>query len=187
MKINSDKSTQITFTLRNSTCPCVTINNSPIPVKIEIKYLGLHLDQTLTWKTRVKAKMQQLALKIQQMNWLIGRKSQLSIENKVLPYKRIIVPIWTYGIELWGCAKPSNTEIQQTFQSKTLRAITNAPWCVSNQTLHNDLCVPLVQDVIKSRATKYRNRNLNHQSHLVDDLFAIGKNLQICNRKKNLQ
>jgi hypothetical protein len=27
-------------------------------------------------------------------------------ENKVLLYKAILKPIWTYGIELWGCAKP---------------------------------------------------------------------------------
>jgi hypothetical protein len=31
------------------------------------------------------------------------------------------------AIELWGCAKPSNTKILQSFQSKTLRSITGAP------------------------------------------------------------
>jgi hypothetical protein len=42
------------------------------------------------------------------MNWLINKKSQLSLENKITIYKAIIKPVWTYGIELWGCSKPSN-------------------------------------------------------------------------------
>jgi hypothetical protein len=41
------------------------------------------------------------------MNWLIGRKSKLAVENKILIYKAIIIPIWMYGLELWGCASKS--------------------------------------------------------------------------------
>jgi hypothetical protein len=62
-----------------------------------------------------------------------------SLENKITIYKAIIKPVWTYGIELWGCSKASNTKILQTFQSKTLRKLANSPWCISNLTLHNDL------------------------------------------------
>jgi hypothetical protein len=87
------------------------------------------------------------------MNWLIGKCSQLSLENKVLLYKAILKPIWTYSIELWGCAKPSKTKILQTFQSKTLRDITGAPWYVSNKTIHEDLNIPLITDVIKNTPT----------------------------------
>jgi hypothetical protein len=83
---------------RRTSCPQVTINNSIIPTKTEIKYLGLHLDQKLTWKTHIRMKRQQVRLKARQMNWLIGNRSQLSLENKVLLYKAILMPIWTYGI-----------------------------------------------------------------------------------------
>jgi hypothetical protein len=68
--------------------------------------------------------------------------------KQTLIYKVILKPIWTYGIELWGCAKPSNIKILQTYQSKTSRMITNAPWYVSNQTLHDDLKIPFISDVI---------------------------------------
>jgi hypothetical protein len=33
----------------------------------------------------------------------LNRKSKLSLENKLFIYKHILKPIWTYGIELWGC------------------------------------------------------------------------------------
>jgi hypothetical protein len=38
------------------------------------------------------------------MYWLLGRQSQLSTTNKLLLYKTILKPIWTYGIQLWGTA-----------------------------------------------------------------------------------
>jgi hypothetical protein len=43
--VNPSKSTQITFTTRRAICPQVSINNFPIPIKQEVKYLGLHLDK----------------------------------------------------------------------------------------------------------------------------------------------
>jgi hypothetical protein len=86
---------------------------------------------------------------------LINRKSQLSLENKITVYKAIIKPVWTYGIELWGCSKPSNTEILGMFQSKTLRKLGNAPWYISNVTLHDDLSIPYVTEVIRTYANNW--------------------------------
>jgi hypothetical protein len=143
IKVNNDKSAQITFTTKSRTCPQITIHNAPIPIQFEVKYLGLHLDQKLTWKAHIQANKMQLTTKARNMNWLIGKNSQLSMANKLLSYKTILKPIWKYGIELWGCSKLLNTKVLQTFQSKILRSVTKAPWFVSNQTLHADLGIPL--------------------------------------------
>jgi hypothetical protein len=94
------------------------------------------------------------------------------LENKLIIYKHILKPIWTYGIELWGCSKPSNTEILQSFQSKTLRMISGAPCYVSNQTLYEDLKMPLIQDMIKSNIYIYKNRTSLHENQLIKDLFT---------------
>jgi hypothetical protein len=40
------------------------------------------------------------------MSWLLGRKSKLSTENKLLLYKCIMKPIWTYSVELWAVQNP---------------------------------------------------------------------------------
>jgi hypothetical protein len=41
----------------------------------------------------------------------VHHKSHMTVENKLLLYKCIIKPTWTYGIHLWGCSKQSNTKI----------------------------------------------------------------------------
>jgi hypothetical protein len=51
--------------------------------------------------------------------------------------------------------------------------MTNAPWDVSNQTLHNDLKIPFIKDVIHLQATKYRNRNKNHTNELITALTDV--------------
>jgi hypothetical protein len=105
------------------------------------------------------------------MYWLINKKSQLSLENKITIFKAIIRPIWTYGIELWGCSKPSNTKILQMFQSKTLRKLANAPWYISNVTLHDDLGIPYVTEVIRKYAKNHKNRTAQNNKQLIRDLF----------------
>jgi hypothetical protein len=171
INVNPAKSTQITFTTRRAACPQVSINNVPIPIKREVKYLGLHLDEKLTWRTHIKTKRRQLDLKIRNINWLIGNKSQLSLENKITIYKTILKSICTYGIELWGCSKPSNTKILQTFRSEMLRQLVNAPWYVSNATLHNDLSIPYVTEGIRAYAEEHNNRTTQSNNQLIRDLF----------------
>jgi hypothetical protein len=83
--------------------------------------------------------------------WIIGRKSQLSPENKLLVYKVILKPVRTYGVQLWGTASNSNLEILERFQSKVLRIITDAPWYVPNTVTKHDLQIPTV----KQEARKY--------------------------------
>ena len=119
-----------------------------------------------------KTKRCQLELKIKNMSWLINTRPQLSLDSKLTVYKTILRPIWTYGIELWGCSKPSNnTKVLQTLQSKMLRMISSAPWYVSNQTLHNDFEIPYVTDVIRINANNYKNRSTVHSNQLIRTLF----------------
>jgi hypothetical protein len=54
------------------------------------------------------------------MHWLLGTSSTLPIETKLLLYKAVLKPIWTYGIQVWGTGSNSNYEIFQRFKSRTL-------------------------------------------------------------------
>ena len=120
IKANESKSVHVTFSTRHRVCPPVTLNGVEIPMAEEAKYLGIHLDRRLTWRNHIFAIQKQLSHQLRKTYWLIGGKSKLSLENKLLLYKCTIKPTWTYGIQLWGTAANSNTEILQRFQSKIL-------------------------------------------------------------------
>jgi hypothetical protein len=132
MKVNETKSTHVTFTTRRATFRPVKINYVQLPQSDEVKYLGLHFDRRLTWHKHVFTKKKQLGHTLKKVHWLLERKSQLSTTNKLLLYKIILKPIWTYGIQLWGTASTSNIENLERFQSKVLLMIVDAPWYVSN-------------------------------------------------------
>lgn len=171
INVNKSKSVQVTFTARRETCPPVTLNNEPIPQANDAKYLGIHLDRRLTWKKHIFTKRKQLGLKFSQMYWLMGRRSQMSIENKVLLYKTIIKPIWTYGIQLWGSAAESNLEILQRFQNKVLRVIVNAPRYMPNRMIQQDIPIPSIKEEIKNSSVKYRERMSVHPNTYANKLF----------------
>ena len=53
--------------------------------------------------------------------------------------------------------------------------ITNAPWYVSNLTLHEDLKIPHVQEVILEKYTKHHRKLETHPNPLLHPLLDIGQ------------
>jgi len=53
-------------------------------------------------------KRKQLGIQPSKMYWLLGGKSQLSIESKSLSYEAILEPIWTYWSS-FGAQPPIET------------------------------------------------------------------------------
>jgi hypothetical protein len=92
----------------------------------------------------------------------MGRGLALSIRNKLMLYKQILKPVWTYGIQLWGCMKQSNTDIIQLFQNKVFRNITDATWYIRNSDLHRDLQMEMVTNETGKFAKKHEGSLLHH-------------------------
>jgi hypothetical protein len=157
MKANESKSIHVTFATRRETCPPVHINSVQLPQE-DVKYLRLHLDRRLTWHKHILAKRKQLGITLTKMYWLLGRNSKLSASNKLLIYKTILEPIWTYGIQLCGTASTPNTEILERFQSKALCMTVDAPWYVPNTVFRRDLHIPTVKEEIRSYSSQYSAR-----------------------------
>jgi hypothetical protein len=143
--------------------------------KAGIKYLGLHLDRRLTWHKHIFAKRKQLGIILTKMYWLLGRKSKLSTSNKLLKYKAILKPIWTYRIQLWGTASISNIVVLEHFQSKALRMIVDAPWYVPNMVIRRDLQIPTVKGEIRRYSSQYSA----HPNDLIVNLFELPDNRRL--------
>lgn len=184
IKLNETKSVHINFTNKSEQQIPISINNAQIPHANSAKYLGITLDARLRWKVHVKKKKEELDIRFKKMYWLLGRHSSLSTYNKILLYKQVLKPVWTYGIQLWGCASKSNILIIQRFQNKVLRSIVNAPWYVRNSDLHRDLQMDTVDQTITKFARNHEQRL--HQHGNVEAIQLLD-NINITRRLKRVK
>lgn len=122
----------------------------------------MHLDGRMNWRVHVKMKAKQMKIKTRQLYWLIGRQSTLDVPCKLLLYKQILKPIWTYGIALWGCTASSNRDIIQRRQNVILRAIVDANRYSRNDDIHTDQRVPTVNEEIEKFAESHERRFHRH-------------------------
>ncbi|GFV68563.1 putative RNA-directed DNA polymerase from transposon X-element [Trichonephila clavipes] len=89
--------------------------------------MGLHIDSRLMFKKHIDYLSEKFWGRISLAISLIGRRSPLSLENKVILYKQILRPVITYGSPVWGAAAATHMKKIQVMQNKILRVMTNAP------------------------------------------------------------
>jgi hypothetical protein len=160
----------IHYTKRN--VPCGVTNSVHLP-REDVKYVGLHLDRRLTWSRK------RLGITLTKMYWLLGRKSKRSTSNKLLIYKTILKPIWSYGIQLWGTASTSNIEIPERFQSKALRMIVDAPRYVPNTVIRRNFQIPTVKEEIRRYSSQYSARLSAQPNGLIVNLTELPDNRRL--------
>jgi hypothetical protein len=117
-------------------------------------------------------KRKQLGMTLTKMHWLLWQKSRLSTSNKILIYKAILKPIWTYGIQLWGAASTSNIEILERVESKVLRVIVDAPGYVPNAVIRRDLQTSTVKEEVEHYCSLYSALLGVHPNDLVVNVMA---------------
>lgn len=174
IKANESKSIHVTFTLRRETCPSVKLNKNVIPQADSAKYLGMYLDRRLTWQKHIWSKRKQLDGKLRSLHWLIGGQSPLNENSKMLVYKAILKPVWTYGIQLWGTASNSNIDILERFQTKALRNMFGIPNCISNKYIYYDFGINTVRQEIANSSIKYQDKLSGHVNELAKALGGAG-------------
>jgi hypothetical protein len=142
----------------------------PIPICIQVKYLGLTLDSKLTWNPHIVDKRKALNSRLHLLRPLL--RSKINIDTKLLIYKSLLRPLWTYGIQLWGAAKLSNTRSIQVFQSIYLRLVSSAPWYVTNSNLHKDLKIQTLNKISKTYYVRFHNKIQSHTNQLIKKLSS---------------
>ena len=113
----------------------------------KVKCLVFTFDKRLTWSTHIKLKRKTVNSRLHLLKPLL--KSKLSLSNKFIIYKSIIRPVWTYGIQLWGSARASNTKTLQALQFIWLQLITSSSWYFTNNNLHKDLKMSTLNQLAK--------------------------------------
>lgn len=139
IKINADK-TQAIFISRTSTetPQNITVNNVRIPWKPTAKYLGLTIDNRLTWEPHIRQKRAICAATIDKLLPLI-RNKKLNITNKKLLYTQIVRPRLLYGCITYCQIPKQLQDTLQTGQNIAIRRIFGIPWYIRNADIHRNL------------------------------------------------
>jgi hypothetical protein len=78
----------------------------------------MNRDVRLKWKAHMKKKKDKLEIRRRNLSRLIGRRSQITIDDKLLIYKRILRPVWPYGAQLWGAPNQAILILSKEFKIK---------------------------------------------------------------------
>jgi hypothetical protein len=152
---------------------------------IRYQFLGVTLDQKLGFSKHIKSRLQQAIGARRRLQPLL-RSRKLSFKCKTLLYTSILRPMILYASQVWLTCANSHLQKLESFQSKTLRWITAAPWFVRNEIIRRDLNVETIKEHIirlskrfYSDPEKTGNRPLiealNYNTRIIGDYKARPK------------
>lgn len=170
IKINADK-TQAIFISRTSTetPQNITVNNVRIPWKPTAKYLGLTIDDRLSWEPHIRQKRAICAATIDKLLPLI-RNKKLNMTNKKLLYTQIIRPRLLYGCIAFCQIPKQLQDTLQAGQNIAIRRIFGIPWYIRNTDIHRDLNIDSVKKYIRDRALKLFEQIDAHENRSLEIL-----------------
>ncbi|GFW59478.1 probable RNA-directed DNA polymerase from transposon BS [Trichonephila clavipes] len=138
----------------------------------ETKYLGLILNDKLTYSSHFKEITKKFWKKLYSLNDIIGRKSKLSLKNRLFVYKQYVRPLLLYGCAIWGSAGYVHIDNLQRLQNRALRTIARAPRFLPRYILHEELRVEPIHTIIAELASNFHssipyhhNATINSQNH----------------------
>lgn len=134
--------------------PPLNFYDEQVHFQREVKYLGVILDSTLTWKKHIDNTIHKFFKARNDIAHLLY-SNNMNLGNKILLYKTVLRPILLYCSQIWGAAANTNIQKVQTAQNKTLRMITHAPWYKRNNVIHHELNIHPIRKIIKNQSQKF--------------------------------
>ena len=98
----------------------VSINGRVIKRVLEYKYLGVVLDENISWNSHVKYILRKTSKRV----GMLGRiRNNVAMHTADLIYKSFILPIADYCDSAWSCCGKMNTELLEKLQRRAARII----------------------------------------------------------------
>ena len=171
IELHPDKSQAILFSSPRRRLPpappSVTMFGRPIPWKEHAKYLGVILDQRLSFAEHIRKVRSRAAFVYGRLHFLLNSKSKLSLKSKLRLYGSCIRPVMMYACPVFAQASHRRLHRMQALQNRALRKITGAPYYVRNEILHVDLKIPTIRQYMKRAAIRYFERAEKHDNSLI--------------------
>jgi hypothetical protein len=175
-KISIEKSCTVIFTNKKRPANLIKpieINGKSIKTEKEVKFLGMIIDQSLTWKSHVKYITDKCKKRINLMKslagtrWGAGKRSQLTL------YRSLIRSVIEYGAVAYDNAAPSHKKQLQSIQTTALRICCGAFKSTAAAALQVD-CGEMPLDLSRKRqqliyAAKIKSQKNHPNAGILED------------------
>lgn len=162
----------------------IEINNSKIPWKNHICYLGINLDSKLSFKFHIDSALKKANFVISTLFSIFKKDSALSASLKLLIYKIYIRPVFTYAAPLIVNAPKTHLNRLQTMQNKCLRMALNLPRYTWIDELHDLAEIPKINEFLQKLSDAFYVRSVDVANDFVNSLgsYNLPRNFKIKHR-----
>ena len=116
------------------------------------KFLGVYIDEKLTWKKHIE----HVAAKISKGLGAMGRiRNIVPSKSLLMLYHALVYPYLTYCNIVWGTACASVLAKLVSLQNRAVRLVTHSPFRSSCNPLYADLRLLKITDIVKFQTTQF--------------------------------
>lgn len=178
LSLNVDKTNYMIFKTKGKRVQSrlsVNINNKPLKQVKSSKFLGVIIDEHLSWNEHTKYLKSKLSKAI---GILCKARKVLNVSTLVTIYNSFIYPYLTYGVEVWGNAVECNIKPIITLQKRAIRMINSAHYRAHTPPLFKRLNLLPFKDVFTSSVAKVMFKIMkNLTPRFLKDMFTVNSNL----------
>ena len=163
MCINVEKTKYMLFSYRKSSAlPNIRIGNSIIDFTRETKFLGLLLDENLTYKKHSES----VSKKLSKTVGILGKlKHYFPLDVLKSLYDSFVVPYLNYGIEVWCSAYKNVTEPLFVLQKKAIRNVCNISYGSHTTDYFKSLKILKLCDLYNLKISIIMYKHFNHDDY----------------------
>ena len=140
----------------------ITIGQNIINHKTNMKYLGVVIDEKMSWKNHVNY----LCSKLAKGCWAISKlRNYVDLHTSRILYYSLIYPHLQYCISSWGRATKSVLKPLSIIQKRVVRLITKTPYGTPSAPLFFQLKILKIDHVYKLQIAKMMH-HINNQNNI---------------------
>ena len=152
------------------TLPSFEIGGLDIDLVNKTKYLGVMIDNCLSWDSQIRAVNQKVSRAIGLLKYA---RNFVETDTMANLYRSIIEPHLSYCCSVWGSCGTTKLNVLQKLQNKVARIVTRSPFDASAAPLLKRLGWPSVQDLIDKETSSMVYKSLNSLApQYLSDLFV---------------
>ena len=149
ISLNAEKTKAVCFTKCSlKRIPKLSLKGVTLDYQSKVKYLGVTMDQKLTWNQHIKHTKAKAIGRTMQLFPLL-KSRVINIRRKIHIYKALILPIIIYAAPVWAYVLPTALRKLQVAQNKALRLIHGSDWYTKTVQIPGDLEVPCLVEHLR--------------------------------------